>query len=258
MLNYPSDLSFSETHRIKRLQRACALLGQTTVRRLLGYSLFLLGANREETARWLEMPVGTFFSFLNRVEDYRLDAFCDRRQTHIPPKQQPAPPPPPSLQLRCQGDDLVIEWGGPGTSMTIPRSDEPGCRSVVLRLVENELLPAAEAARLLDCSPRHIANLLGSLREGGVAALLDQRLGQRHDYRFDEKVKAELVQQFAANAICGESVSSGHLAAQLEERCQMRLAPRSIRHHVKKLGLRRIVATLPELVETVKKTPDTL
>lgn len=254
MLSCPKHLFFSETLRLKRLRHACALLGEPVVRRLLAYSFFLMGGNREEIARWLNMPVGTFFSFLTRVDQHQLDAFADRRKREQT-AQAPVSPSSPLVRFHSQGEHLFIECGG--TSIRMPRNDALGCKLLVLRSLESELLTAQEAAELLGYSRRHIGNLLESLSKGGAAALLDQRQGQQQDYRFGEKVKAELVQQFVANVICNEPVSSEHLAGQIHERCEIELAPRSIRHHVKKLGLRRIVHSLPQMVGKVKKTPYT-
>ena len=80
MLNCPINLSFSHTHSIKRLAKARESFGIDVINRIIGFTLFLLGANRQDIARYLQMPVGTFFSFLTRADRYGLSALEDRRK----------------------------------------------------------------------------------------------------------------------------------------------------------------------------------
>jgi len=77
MLNCPSNLEYSATFSAKRLKKAYDIFRENTVRRIIGFALFLLGANREDIAGYLKIPFGTFLSFLTRVEKYGLPAFED-------------------------------------------------------------------------------------------------------------------------------------------------------------------------------------
>ena len=101
----------------------------------------------------------------------------------------------------------------------------------------------------------HIPRLSQGLQKGDVHALIDKRQGQKRDYLFTPEIKAELVQQFAANAVTGKPISSRVISEQINERCNLKLPDRSIRLHMKKLGLPNIAKSLPALVETLKKTP---
>ncbi len=81
MSNCPFDLHFSKTHSNKRIEKAYESLGVKVVNRIIGFTLFLLGAKREDIAKYLQMPVGTFLSFLTRTDRYGLLAFEDRRKS---------------------------------------------------------------------------------------------------------------------------------------------------------------------------------
>lgn len=85
--------------------------------------------------------------------------------------------------------------------------------------------------------------------------MIDKRKGQIQDYRFTPEIKAELIQQVTANAITGKRTSSRVISEQINERCGLNLPDRSIRLHMKKLGLLTIAKSLPALVDTLKKTP---
>ncbi len=64
MSNYPINLNFSKTHSNKRLEKAYEGFGVNVIKRIIGFSLFLLGAKREDIAQYLQIPMGTFLSFL--------------------------------------------------------------------------------------------------------------------------------------------------------------------------------------------------
>ena len=50
--------------------------------------------------------------------------------------------------------------------------------------------------------------------------------------------------------------SGKQMAEHLAERCQLELSERTVRDHVRKLGLSQIAESLPELLTGLKKTPE--
>ncbi|MCP4628527.1 MAG: hypothetical protein GY850_34205 [bacterium] len=66
------------------------------------------------------------------------------------------------------------------------------------------------------------------LEQEDVKGILDQRQGQRQDYRFTPETKAELIQQFVFEAVAQRPTGGQQLAKKLEERCQLTLSARSI------------------------------
>lgn len=81
MSNYPTDLTFSKPLSNKRLKKAYESLGGNVISRIIGYTFFLLGAKRQDIAQYLQMPLGTFLSFLTRTDRYGILAFEDRRKS---------------------------------------------------------------------------------------------------------------------------------------------------------------------------------
>lgn len=118
-------------------------------------------------------------------------------------------------------------------------------------------LPTREVAHVLGISAARCLQLAAKLKENDVGeALVDKRFGQTHDYRMGPKEKAELVRQFAARAITGHSISSETLSDLVMQQTNTKVSPRSVRWHARKLGLMDIKDSLPQLVESLKKTPD--
>jgi hypothetical protein len=123
-----------------------------------------------------------------------------------------------------------------------------------LSLLNADLLSTPEVATALGLSCGHCRELAGKLSSDDVVdALVDKRQGQQQDYRVGPEKKAEIIQQFAARAVTGQSTSSDVLAQVVNADSEMTLSPRTVRWHMEKLGLERIKKTLPELVRTLKK-----
>ncbi len=250
----PPSLACSEVHSANRIQAASATLGDAVVQRLLAFALFLMGAKREDVARHLSMPVGTLFSLLTRISRHGLPALEDRRRAHseflpdAPGREAPA------LAVTATGSEIVVNFGVEDRVVSIPAVNVVQTKTFLLTLMANGLLERSQVAELLGYSSVHTARLARQLAEGDVAALWDRREGHKEDYRVTADVKAELVQQFVVDVIARGKTSGQAISTELRERCDIVVPPRTVRHHLAKMGLPRIRHSLPELVEAVKKT----
>jgi len=252
MLNCPSNLGYSATFSAKRLKKAYNIFGKNTVKRIIGFALFLLGANREDIAGYLKIPFGTFLSFLTRVEKYGFPAFEDRRKTQV--IQHPKTEMPVSMSLSVGDRSSSIHLASGHYSVNTPPDNSLQAKVVLLTFLNSGLVSTREISDILGISDRHTRELNYRLHDEDAYALIDKRRGQLKDYRFTPEIKAELVQQFVVNAISCQKTSSRMIAEQIERRCNLHLSDRSIRFHMQKLGLYRIVKSLPQLVSTLKKT----
>ncbi len=251
MLNCPRTLAYSATHSRNRLEKASGLLGAGIVKRILGFALFLLGAKRQEIALYLDVPYGTLLSFLTRADKYGLDAFVDRRKNPI--SHAPATQTDFEVSLGEEFEEVVVRFGPGENALRLPHADPLWCKIVLLSFLDSGFLSADVVGAMLGRSPGHVRHLVRKVREKGAKSLIDRRQGQLVDYCFTPEVKAELVQQFVAHAVSGQSTSSRALSKAIDTRCQVKLSDRSIRWQLGKLGLPRIAKSLPTLVETVKK-----
>lgn len=252
MSNCPIDLNFSKIHSNKRIEKAYESLGVKIVTRIIGFTLFLLGAKREDIAQYLQMPMGTFLSFLTRTDQYSLLAFEDRRKSpYVKVVKAEAPI---KVSLEVTERNVIIHLGGNSQVIIIPRNNQLQCKVILLTFVNSGLLTAKEVSEVLGFTVRHIRDLNTKMYEADVYSLIDKRKGQIQDYRFTPEIKAELIQQVAANAITGKPTSSRAVSQHIKERCNLVLPDRSVRLHMKKLGLPKISNSLPALVEDLKKT----
>ena len=252
MLNCPTNMSFSGTHSTKRIHKAYESFEVNVIKRMIGFTLFLFGAKREDIAQYLKMPMGTFLSFLTRADRYGLMAFEDRRkQLSVKVFKEKVPI---KVSLEVTEQNLIIQLSENNESIVIPRTNPLQCKAILLTFLNNGLLSAKEVSEVLGFTVRHVRDLNNKMQEGDLYSLIDKRKGQIQDYRFTPELKAELIQQVAANCITGKPTSSRVISAQINERCNVTLPDRSIRFHMEKLGLPKISKSLPALVESLKKT----
>jgi transcription initiation factor IIE alpha subunit len=244
------DLKFSPMLCRQRIPHAESILGTSVFNRIICFALYHLGAKRQNISDLLNMPAGTVRSIIRAIHQGGLAAFEDRRK-RIPTIVSPPLQRTQKAFVNRQEQSTIITIGN--TEMRIPVNNPLQTKVVLLTLLDNGLLNNSDVAKILNISKVQVSNLSKALRDQDVPSLIDKRKGQIQDYRFTPEIKAELIQQVAANAITGKPTSSRVISEQINERCNLKLPDRSIRLHMKKLGLPNIASSLPVLVDTLKK-----
>jgi hypothetical protein len=250
MTSCPASLEWSPVLSAKRQKAAEAVLGKAVVARLVGYAFYLLGVNREDAAKRVDIPVNTFLSFLTRMGDIGLDGLRDRRGG----ADGPGEPEPPRLELaRREDGSTALLFLPDGQELSVPAGHAAQERVVLLSFAACGLLDVGRVARHLGLSPSHARSLLRKLAAGDAPDVLDKRPGQRQGYRMTDALKGEMIAQWAANAAVGKACSSPALREDLHGRCGISLPGRTIRYHLGKLGLSRKGKALAEMIAGAKK-----
>lgn len=245
------NILFSESLSQQRMTRARKILGAKVVNRIICFALYLLGVDRETIARFRKTPAGTVKSIIRAVFHGGLPAFEDRRKgrSGFFPLQKPKVP---KVTVSVQEDSIIVDLGN-SRQIRIPRKNPQQAKAILLTMFNSGLLKSREVAETLGITTAHVLNLARGLNTDGISALIDKRQGQQQEYRFPPEVKSEVIQQFVLDVVIEGRTSGRLLSERLEARCNLSLPERTIRHHVKELGLARIKRTLPPLLETVKK-----
>jgi hypothetical protein len=246
---------FSAEKSQERIHKALQVFPRKLLMRLLAFALHLLGARRKEVAALVEIPEESVKTLLSLVLRDGFPAIRDRRLSALSPVAH-GPPSPPRICARRVAQGWIVEFGAQDNTLSIPATHSVHARTVVLSLFNAGVLSAQQCASALDVSAAHCRELAHKLTQDDVAeSLIDKREGQRHDYRVGPQQKAQIIQQLAARVVTGHSTSSEVLAEQVNERTQSSLSARTVRWHIRNLGLADLRHTLPKLVETLKKTP---
>ena len=245
---------FSTEKSQERIHKALQVFPHKLLMHILAFALHLLGARRKEVAALVEMPEESVKTLLSLVLRDGFPAVRDRRLSALSPMANV--PPSPQISARRDPQGWVVEFGTRDNTLSIPAAHSIHARTVVLSLFNADVLSAQQCASALGVSAAHCRELAHKLTRDDVAqSLLDKREGQRSDYRVGPRQKAEIIQQLAARVVTEHSTSSDVLAEQVNERTQSGLSARTVRWHIRNLGLADLRNTLPELVETLKKTP---
>ena len=247
-------VELSPTKSEERINRALHVFPKGLLMRLLAFTLHLLGVRRQIVAALVGMPEESVKTVVRLAMRDGFPALRDRRRSEGPPVAR-ASPSPPRIAVRREGEWYVVEFGPNGKSLRIPVTFRVQARTVLLSLVNAGLLSVQETATALGIHAAHCRELARKLASHDVVeSLIDKRQGQKQDYRVGPEQKAEIIQELAARAITGQSMSSDVLAEVVNERTHAGMSARTVRWHIQKLGLTHIKETLPQLIETLKKS----
>ena len=247
------DLEFSAVKAAERFNRAQQVFGKKVLVKILIFAMYLMGVKRIDASKFLDIPDESAKTCLRVLFRDGVSAFSDRRQSEV---QQSVAVVTTSHEVTVRRDDpfVVIDFGSNLRPLKIPTSHKTQVRTVLLSLVGNDLLGVQECALVLGISTAHCRVLSDCLAKDDVDfVLIDKRQGRKVDYLVGSEEKAEIIKQFAARSVAGFPTTSEVLSEIVNEERGTSVSPRTIRWHIKNLGLRDIKKTLPELVETLKK-----
>ena len=251
------NVVFSSTHSHKRIKKALLILPELVLKKMLFFSLYLLGARTSAIASIVGMPEESGKTVIKRISKCGLTALGDRRQSAEVYEHQLQQPAPQNQQVSVitEGDSCLVTFFNSGQQIKILQNHSVHLKSLLLSLLQAGLISTQTASNALGITVAHCHDLAEKLlNEGVVKVLLDKRKGHKNDLLVDSKVKAELIQQFAARAIAGYPISGKALAKAVNENQQTTISARTVRWHMKKLGLMEIKKSLPNMVESLKKT----
>jgi len=252
-------IEFSPEKSQERITRALKVFPVGVLNKMLAFSVYLLGAKLQSAAKLVEMPEESVKTTIRVALCDGFGALRDRRYSTIAKQSEACTAEACTAEFRIsarrEDDFYVVDFGVPEKELRIALSHKIEARTVLLSLLNADLLSTREVAAVLDLSWAHCHELAVKLSGDDVVdALVDKRQGQKQDYRVGPEIKAEIIQQFAARIVTGLSTSSDELAKVISAQSETSVSPRTVRWHIEKLGLGTIKKSLPELVNALKKT----
>ena len=249
------DTAFNSSLSRERIDKATNIFGIAVIKRILCFALYLLGMKRSSIAKLTEMPIESAKTIIKNIHNNGIPAFEDRRfhtSAFLPQAPQWEPL---KINIVSEEDGTNIGFGNDDTQkLRIPENNKLQLRALLLTMFNSGLLSIQQTSEHLQLSMVQTRALAKKLQEKDIGCLLDQRKGQTKEYRFDSETKAEMIQQFVANLVIHRNVSSEKLSKDLKDRCDIDLSSRTIRFHIEKMGLSKIRKSLPELIDSLKKT----
>ncbi len=247
------QLDFNPKKSKERIERALNVFSPNLLYRLIAFALYMVGAKRKAVALLAGIPEESLKTLIRVVLQDGYEALFDRRM------RTPLSKPEPVLfakeiNVQLDGDRVIIEFPLNDTIMKIPAKHPIQVRAVLLTMVNSGLLSAKEVAPFINISNSRCRDLAKQLLHQDVDnVLIDKRIGQKKDYKVGSHEKATMIQHFVARVVTGHSASSELLADLINQETQANLSPRTVRWHMKKLGLLHMKKTLPAMVYELKK-----
>ena len=180
------DIEFDANVSAQRLAKAKLIFGEYILRRLLGLSLYILGVKRNVIAKLLSLPEDTVRSILRTVMRDGFDALKDRRKKKQHNKTSRDARMKNPVKVSISGDLWQLNING--VDIFIPKNNPLQFKLILLCLSNNNLISKTKAAGLLNISSSHVAHLENELSKNDIPALLDKRVGQQKDYKFQSSL----------------------------------------------------------------------
>jgi len=220
---------------------------------MIAFALYMAGAKRKAVAVLVGIPEQSLKTLIRVVLQDGYEALLDRRMHTTPPKPESALP-QKGIAVDLNGGRVIVKFPLNNTALKMPVQNTIQVRTVLLTMVNSGLLSAKEVAPFLNVSPARCRELANQLSEQDVDdVLIDKRIGQRKDYKVGPHEKAIMIQNFVARVVTGHPASSKVLADQINQETRTNLSSRTVRWHMKKLGLLHMKKTLPAMVNELKK-----
>lgn len=193
-------IEFSPEKSQERITSALKVFRPGVLNKVLAFSLYLLGAKRRVVADMVGMPEESVKTAVRVALRDGFAALHDRRCSGVESVSEVRKS---ELQISARQEDgcCVVNFGVQEKELQIPLTRKIEARTILLSLLNADLLSIAEAATALGLSYSHCRELAGKLLSNGVVdALVDKRQGQKQDYLVGPENKGGNYP-----AVCGQS-----------------------------------------------------
>lgn len=223
----PAEQSLS--HGENRLEKAAQTLGKDVTKRLVIFALYILGFNRELIAKLFGYQVAGVKTLVDRILISGLEGFYDHRKSKIVNEQ--------ASSVVIADTEKHKEISILEAVIAIPKNDILARKIISVTLAETGFLSNVEGAKILDYTPQAFGRLRDKYRLQGSSGLIDQRQGQKSDYKVTPEVKAEILFQICTKVRENTTFSSEDVSTALNE-CfpESKISPRTVRYHLNQLG----------------------
>ncbi len=221
----------------KRLDQAVASLGGDVVGRILGYSLYLFGYPYDFISDATPLSEPGIKTLVQDITQNGVERFFDgRRKSNFRVRNRSDRDTPAVKYL--DNDDNYVKFQITGkVSLKIGKTDTLGKRLITLLFTKEKLMTQKDAAKILGCRRLAIQQNLQRLRKSGSRGILDNRQGQKSDYKFGIDVKGEIIKSFISSIFEGKTPTKTTVSKHLNEKFSNDYSERATALHLKKLGL---------------------
>jgi len=223
----------------KRLDQAVDSLGVDVINRILVYSLYIFGYTYDFISNITGLSEPGVKTLVQEININGVERFQDkRRKEYIGLKKSNMDAADITAVKYHESDNIHAEFETTGNiSLKIRKDDILGKKLLAMLFMEADLLKQKDAGEIMDCQRLAVRQNLLKFRSSGTKGLLDNRRGQKGDYKFNNVVQAEIIKKFILSVFELETPTKTNIAKHLNETFLQRFSERATALHLKKLGL---------------------
>ena len=155
-------IEFSPEKSQERITRALKVFPAEVLNKMLAFSIYLLGAKRQSVAKLVGMPDESVKTTIRVALCDGFGSLRDRRYSGID-KRPEACATELRVSARREDEFCIVDFGVLGKELRIPLSHKIEARTVLLSLLNANLLSLTEVATALELSCSHSRELAGKL-----------------------------------------------------------------------------------------------
>ncbi len=225
----------------KRLDRATESLGEDVVRKILGYSLYILGYTSDCIFQKTNISESGLRLIVQELYQNGVERFVDKRknQSYTDCKEVSTKSMPAScIKISEDKDKDIIEFSSTSPIfLQIKKSDKLGKKALSIILLDCKLISIKDTLGILKCRRQAIYRNHKDYKSMGVKGLVDNRVGQQKDYKYGEEMKSKIIKDFFSTIINGHIPSKTSITEHLNQAGLPSCSERSIARHLRNFGL---------------------
>jgi len=222
----------------KRIDQAIDHLGLDVVRRFLAYSLYLFGYPYDFISKFVNFSEAGIKTLIKDVNKNGLKRFWDNRKSNNASSKSDVRKDSEPIVTCCEFVDDHILFNATGKlSFKIKKDDIIAKKLLTFLFLESNIIKQQEASEILGCRRLAISQNLQKFRQLGSQGLIDNRQGQKSDYKFDSEVKAEIIKQYFLNILNHKIPTKTNICNSLSEKFSYNYSERATALHLKRMGL---------------------
>ena len=223
----------------KRLDQAVDFLGVDVINRILVYSLYIFGYTYDFISNITGLSEPGLKTLVHEININGVERFQDKRRKDYKGLKKSKMYAADVTAVKYHESDniyAVFETTG-NISLKIRKDDILGKKLLAILFMEAELLKQKDAGEIMDCRRLAVRQNLLKFRSSGTKGLLDNRRGQKGDYKFNNEVQAEIIKKFILSVFELETPTKTNITKHLNETFSQSFSERATALHLKKLGL---------------------
>lgn len=223
-----------------RLDQAVNKLGIDVVKKILGFSMYTLGFPYDFVSENIGFSEAGIKTLIQDILEDGVGRFIDKRKKtpYSVLKKEPAETTvTPTLKYNeHKNDSFEFMLTGP-ISFKLMKTDKIGSKLLTLLFLDLKLIKQIDAAKILNCNRLSINQNYKKFKTYGSESLLDNRKGHKKDYKFNDRVKGEIIKKSVLCILDGKVPTKTTVSNHLQDNFSEKYSERAVALHLKDIGL---------------------